>query len=114
MSYDSHLQHKTPWQVWCIAAFRAIALHVGCVALAVEYMRDDAEQASGAIAIEIGVELAAPRLSPTDLPPGPEADASTRRSWRKSPMDPLIRQRSPCCNAQIRFHLPLLSLPTTD
>jgi len=77
VSHDAHLQQKTPWQVWCIAAFGAIALHVGCVALAVEYMRDDAEQASGAIAIEIGVELAVPRLSPTDLPPGPEADAST-------------------------------------
>src|SRR5262249_28030247 len=31
----------------------------------------------GAPAIEIGVELAAPHLPPTDLPPGPDTDAST-------------------------------------
>jgi periplasmic protein TonB len=37
---------------------------------------DDDVPALGAPAIEIGVELAAPRLLATDLPPGPDTDAS--------------------------------------
>ena len=37
---------------------------------------DEADEALGAPAIEIGVELASVRSEPTDLPPGPDADAS--------------------------------------
>jgi TonB family protein len=63
--------------IWIFAAVGAVAIHAGCVALAVGYMQpDDPSDALGAPAIEIGVELLAPRLEPTDLPPGPDVDAS--------------------------------------
>jgi protein TonB len=63
--------------VWVLAALGAVAIHAGCVALALEQMRpDDTEDALGAPAIEIGFELAAPRVQPTDLPPGPDSEAS--------------------------------------
>ena len=37
---------------------------------------DDPEESLGAPAIEIGLELSSPHIDPTDLPPGPDADAS--------------------------------------
>ncbi len=62
--------------VWVVAAFGAFAIHAGCVALALGANRPDADDDLGAPAIEIGVELMSPRLDPTDLPVGPNADAS--------------------------------------
>jgi TonB family protein len=53
-----------------------VAIHAGCVVLAIELTPAADEESLGAPAIEIGIELAAPRLEPTDLPPGPDADAS--------------------------------------
>jgi protein TonB len=67
-----------PVRVWIFAALAALALHAGGVALAVAHLSaDDAEDADGAPAIEISLDMAAPRSEPSDLPPGPEADAST-------------------------------------
>ena len=52
-------------------------LHVGGAALAVAHLRNvEPDDAFGAPAIEIGLEMAAPHLEPTDLPPGPDTDAS--------------------------------------
>jgi periplasmic protein TonB len=63
---------------WVLAALGAVLIHAGCVALAVDYLQpDDDGQELGATAIAIGVELAAPQRDPSELPPGPEADAST-------------------------------------
>src|SRR5450432_4183582 len=63
--------------VWLLAALGAVLIHAGCVALALAYLQpDDPDEALGAPAIEIGVEWTAPRLAPSDLPPGPEADVS--------------------------------------
>jgi len=60
-----------------VAALGALAIHAGCVALAYGYMQpDDADDDLGAPAIEIGVELAAPHVDPTDLPVGPDTEAS--------------------------------------
>src|SRR4051794_13318982 len=64
-------------RVWLFAGIGAIALHAACVALAVAHLRaDDEVDDLGAPAIEVGFELASVRSEPTDLPPGPEADAS--------------------------------------
>jgi protein TonB len=64
-------------RIWALAGLGALAIHVGCAVLALGYLQpDDPEEALGAPAIEIGIELTAPRLGPTDLPPGPDADAS--------------------------------------
>jgi TonB family protein len=67
-----------PARIWVIAAVGAFAIHAGCAALAVSHTAmDDDDDALGAPAIEIGLDMLAPRTEPTDLPPGPDADAST-------------------------------------
>ena len=69
---------SVPARVWIFAAFGALALHAGGVALAVaHFSSDDPDDADGAPAIEIGLDMMASRSEPSDLPPGPEADAST-------------------------------------
>jgi periplasmic protein TonB len=66
------------WRLWLTAGLVALGLHAGCVALAVAHLRsDDDDDDLGAPAIEIGVELASARNEATDLPPGPESDASS-------------------------------------
>jgi periplasmic protein TonB len=63
--------------VWVLAAFGALVIHAGGVALALGYMQPaDPDDDLGAPAIEIGVELASPRLDPTDMPVGPDTEAS--------------------------------------
>jgi periplasmic protein TonB len=73
--WDAH--RPMPLVVWIAAVVAAVALHVGCVALAFEYLQPDYDDdAVGTLAIEIGIEWSSARLEPTELPPGPEADAS--------------------------------------
>jgi TonB family protein len=71
-------EHQTSSRlIWVFAAIGAVAIHVGCVALAVAHLQtDDPDEDLGARAIEVSFELAAPRAEPTDLPPGPDAEAS--------------------------------------
>jgi protein TonB len=76
MTSDIELTRPVPARLWVLAALGALAIHAACVALAVAHLRGDEEDALGAPAIEIGIELMAPRAEPSDLPPGPEADAS--------------------------------------
>ena len=64
-------------RLWLFAAIGALALHLGGVALAVSsFSGDDPDEALGAAGLEIGLELTAPRAEPTDLPPGPDTEAS--------------------------------------
>jgi protein TonB len=68
---------KPPRRLWILAALAALALHVGGAALAVAHLRvDETDDALGAPAIEIGLEISSPHLEATDLPPGPDTDAS--------------------------------------
>jgi protein TonB len=70
-------EQKPSRRLWILAAMGALALHVGGGALAVAHLRvDDPDESLGALAIEIGLELMSPRLEATDLPPGPDTDAS--------------------------------------
>jgi protein TonB len=70
-------EQKPSRRLWILAAVGALALHVGGGALAVAHLRtDDLDESLGAPAIEIGLELMSPRLEATDLPPGPDTDAS--------------------------------------
>jgi protein TonB len=63
---------------WCMAAIGAAAIHAGFVALALEMMMPvQLEDLTGAVAVEIGVEWTSPQIESVDLPPGPEAEAST-------------------------------------
>ena len=55
----------------------ALALHIGGAALAIAHLQtEEADNALGATAIEVGLEMAAVRREVTDLPPGPDTDAS--------------------------------------
>src|SRR5450631_1454979 len=68
---------KPSRRLWMLAAAGALALHIGGVALAVAHLRaDEPDDSLGAPAIEISLEMTSPHLEATDLPPGPDADAS--------------------------------------
>ncbi len=67
---------RPPLRLWIIAAVAAVTLHVGCAALAFAHLHDDDGDSLGANVTEIGVELVSPNAEATDLPPGPDTDAS--------------------------------------
>jgi periplasmic protein TonB len=70
-------ERKPSRRLWMLAAVGAVVLHVGGGALAVVHLRsDDLDDSLGAPAIEIGLEMMSPHLEATDLPPGPDTDAS--------------------------------------
>jgi protein TonB len=73
---EIELARRPSLVLWGFAALGAVAIHAGCVVLAIELAPAADEDSLGAPAIEIGVELASPRVEPADLPPGPDADAS--------------------------------------
>src|SRR3954464_13737401 len=76
MSYID-TEQKPSQRLWVFAALAALALHIGGGALAIAHLRtDDLDESLGAPAIEIGLELMSPRLDATDLPPGPDTEAS--------------------------------------
>ena len=74
---DFEAPQKVSVRMWALAAFCVLALHLGFAVLALEYLQDnDPRDELGAPAIEIGVELVAKFVEPTDLPPGPDVEAS--------------------------------------
>ena len=74
---DLDNEQKPSRRLWIWAAIGALALHLGCGALALAHLQpDDFDDSLGAPAIEIGLEMMAPHVEATDLPPGPDTDAS--------------------------------------
>jgi protein TonB len=74
---DLDTEQKPSRRLWIFAGVSALALHLGGGALAVAHLRAvDLDESLGAPAIEIGLELMSPHLEATDLPPGPDTDAS--------------------------------------
>ena len=74
---DLVLEPKPSWRLWIAAAVAALALHLAGGGLAIGRLSSDDDGGSlGANAIEVGIELASPRAEDSDLPPGPDADAS--------------------------------------
>jgi protein TonB len=74
---DLDTEPRSSRRLWIFAGVGALALHLGGAALAVAHLRTvDLDDDLGAPAIEIGLEMTAPHLEPTDLPPGPDAEAS--------------------------------------
>ena len=68
---------KPSRRLWVFAAAAALALHLGCGALAIAHLRESvSENDLGANAIEVGLEFASLRREATDLPAGPDTDAS--------------------------------------
>src|SRR6266481_5475460 len=74
---DLDTGQKTSRRLWICAGVGALALHIGGAAFAVAHLQTDvSDESLGAPAIEIGLELTSPRQEPTDLPPGPDSNAS--------------------------------------
>ncbi len=74
---DLDASQKTSHWLWAMAAAGAVALHLGGAALGLSYLKtDEPEDDLGAPAIEVGLELSSPKQDPSDLPPGPDSDAS--------------------------------------
>ena len=64
-------------RVWLFAAIAALILHGAVAAIAVTSLTDSADDEElGAAGIEVGLEFLAPRGEVTDLPPGPDTEAS--------------------------------------
>jgi len=77
MTEELDTGQSTSRRLWLGAGIAALALHLGGAALAVAHLQTDvSEEALGAPAIEIGLELSSPRQEATDLPPGPDSNAS--------------------------------------
>ncbi|MET3845521.1 energy transducer TonB [Bradyrhizobium sp. OAE829] len=71
-------EQNTSRRLWIFAGVCALALHIGGAALAISHLQsEEADDALGATAIEIGLEMASVHREATDLPPGPDTDAST-------------------------------------
>jgi protein TonB len=74
---DFDVEQKPSRRLWAFAGLTALALHIGGGALALAHLQsDDSDEPLGAPAIEIGLELSSPHVESTDLPPGPDMDAS--------------------------------------
>ena len=72
------VRHRATWLMWALTFVVALGLHGGGLVAAILDMRAAAaEDEMGAPAIEVGIELASPQTERTDLPPGPESEAST-------------------------------------
>src|SRR4030088_163005 len=70
-------EQKPSRRLWILAGLAALALHGGGGALAGGHVRTDGiEDSLRAPALEIGLEMMSPHLEATDLPPGPDTDAS--------------------------------------
>lgn len=64
-------------RLWIVAACAALCLHLAIAAVAAWALQPDAtDDDDGAPAIELAMDMAAPKTEQTDLPPGPDADAS--------------------------------------
>jgi protein TonB len=62
--------------LWLFAVTSAVAIHAAFAALAYVHMQDIESDDLGAPGIEIALELASPQAPPSDLPPGPDSEAS--------------------------------------
>src|SRR6266849_6500654 len=88
---DFLTEQKPSRRLWILAAVAALALHVGCGALAVAHLQtDEPDDSLGAAAIEVGLELASLHREATDLPPGPDTDASVAAEATATPSSEAI------------------------
>jgi protein TonB len=70
-------EQRPSWRLWTIAATAALALHVGGAALALTHLQPGGDSDGlGANVDSIDVELTSPVVEETDLPAGPDAEAS--------------------------------------
>jgi TonB family protein len=70
------MNNRNALAIWIPAAIGAVALHLACVGLVYANLPVEDAVDLGAPAFEVGIDLLSPRVEATDLPPGPESDAS--------------------------------------
>jgi protein TonB len=74
---DLDIEQKPSRRLWILAGIGALVLHLGGAALAVAHLQTgDSDDSLGAAGTEYAIEMASPRVEDTDLPAGPDADAS--------------------------------------
>jgi TonB family protein len=74
---DPDIEPKPSRPLWFVAAMVALGLHLGGAALALANLRSDGgDDGLGAAGAEFAVEMASPNVPDSDLPPGPDSDAS--------------------------------------
>src|SRR5439155_23405174 len=74
---DPDFDKKPSRWLWGLDAMGALALHLGGVALAIAHLQTgDFDDGLGASGVEIAFEMASPKVTDENLPPGPETDAS--------------------------------------
>jgi protein TonB len=69
-------EQKPSRRLWILAAVGALALHAGCGALAFAHLNGNEEAEYLGAQGDIGIELTSVSAEDTDLPAGPDADAS--------------------------------------
>lgn len=71
-------EQKSSRRLWIFAAAIALALHAGGAALAIAHLETEAvsDDAVGASAIEVGLEIASANREEVNLPPGPDSEAA--------------------------------------
>ena len=70
------MSNRKTLAIWIPAAIGAVALHLACVGLVYANLPVEDADDLGAPAFEVGLEPLSPRTEATELPPGPESDAS--------------------------------------
>jgi protein TonB len=70
------MSNRKTLAIWIPAAIGALALHLGCIGLVYANLPQEDADDFGTPAFEVGLDLLSPRTEATDLPPGPESDAS--------------------------------------
>jgi protein TonB len=74
---DFEIEPRPSRRLWILAAAAALALHLGGAALALAHLRTDGgDDGLGASGAEFAVEMTSPKSPDTDLPPGPDSEAS--------------------------------------
>jgi periplasmic protein TonB len=71
-------EQKAPKRLWILAAVTALLLHAGGAALAIVHLQNDDEDdvPGNSTAIEVGLDMATERGESSDLPAGPDSNAS--------------------------------------
>ncbi|MEA2760013.1 MAG: periplasmic protein TonB [Methylobacteriaceae bacterium] len=70
------MSRRNALAIWIPAAIGAVALHLACVGLVYANLPQEDADDLGVPAFEVGLDLLSPRIEATDLPPGPESEAS--------------------------------------
>jgi TonB family protein len=70
------MSSRRTFSIWIPAAIGAVALHLAGLGLVYANLPTDDSDDLGAPAFEVGLDVLSPRTESTDLPPGPESDAS--------------------------------------